>query len=57
MKKLLIIISVLFLISFVLSAVPDPLGDYDSDDILNQDDNCYFVFYSIVNFCFQELTI
>ncbi len=44
MKKYLIALFGIFLISFVQSGVPNPEGDYDSDGILNKDDNCYYVY-------------
>ncbi len=43
-NKFILVIGILFMINFVLACVPYPEGDYDSDGILNKDDNCYFVY-------------
>jgi len=43
-KRFLLIIIGIFLVSSVLACVPNPDGDYDSDGILNKDDNCYYVY-------------
>ena len=44
-KKYLIILLGILLIGVVYSTgMPDPYGDYDSDGVLNKDDNCYYVY-------------
>ena len=44
-KKYLIMLLGIFLIGFVFATgIPDPYGDYDSDGVLNKDDNCYYVY-------------
>ncbi len=45
MKKYLLILFSIFLISLVsATGMPDPYGDYDSDGVLNWEDNCYYVY-------------
>ena len=45
MKKYLVILLSIFLIGFISSTgMPYPYGDYDSDGVLNKDDNCYYVY-------------
>ncbi len=44
MNKIYLILFGIFFISSVLAFVPNPSGDYDNDNILNQEDNCYFVY-------------
>ena len=45
MKKHLIMFLGIFIISFISAGgVPDPFGDYDSDNTLNWEDNCYYVY-------------
>ena len=44
-KICLVILFGIFLISLVsATGMPDPYGDYDSDGVLNWEDNCYYVY-------------
>ena len=44
-KKFLLIVMGVFLINLVFATgMSDPFGDYDSDGVLNINDNCYYVY-------------